>query len=638
MTCSNGVIDQGEDCDGTEFADETCSTLLGGLGTLRCSSTCRFDTTGCSNDTSTILCNNLTLDAGEECDGTKLNSATCISLGLGFTGGTLRCYSTTCKYDTSSCTTTPAGNSDCRTLGCTNSGDICVSQVSGLPTCVKGCPTSSCGTINETCVTVKGYVASNTTETNVNACKSCVTGTQSCSTGTVCTAETTTTIPYLVDVTASCACSDTAVLGGIGWESIGNSGCMGGVNEDVTSGPQTIAAKPTLVIRNVPGSTTPEFLVMWQNTSGVYASVWDANALQWEPAGNTASSTTVFQNGGPNTFANPQLALYDSNGQRYLTTLNLYDNNTGQTHVIVSEYNESLWKEHGINTAFPNNRSNEPPGISNINGTMSDQAIAVDALTSQKAVVFKSVRLGYTDDEISGRIYDPSNNKWSEMGTGLGKVNIGMTGKVYAPAIAYHRREGYYYVAWVQENGAGSNALYARKNTGYGSTWYAAANNSDTTTGLGYSYQARTPVIGVDDNDNVILAWSENGSIFVKKVNPYDSSPYFFGFLPGTTTALVGDGVEPSMWIQGKDIYLAWQSGSVPEIMVKYYDFVDAKWNSLGDSTGTSGISNSSNVPSSLPTIVVWEESSSGGRSVCVSWEEMVQTNSPDVMVRCYEH
>jgi hypothetical protein len=73
---------------------------------------------GCSSDSNTTTppaeagakCGNGTIDTGEDCDGTKLNSKTCKDVSMStFTGGTLKCSATTCKFDTSSCTKAMTG-------------------------------------------------------------------------------------------------------------------------------------------------------------------------------------------------------------------------------------------------------------------------------------------------------------------------------------------------------------------------------------------------------------------------------------------------------------------------------------------------------------------------------------------------
>jgi len=63
--CGNGVIDQGEDCDGPNLNGMTCGDLRPGTsGQLRCDQAiCRFDEHMCQ-----ITCGNGVVDQGEECD------------------------------------------------------------------------------------------------------------------------------------------------------------------------------------------------------------------------------------------------------------------------------------------------------------------------------------------------------------------------------------------------------------------------------------------------------------------------------------------------------------------------------------------------------------------------------------------
>lgn len=50
QACGNGAIDSGEDCDGARLGSATCGSLGMGAGTLRCSSGCRYDASGCGTN------------------------------------------------------------------------------------------------------------------------------------------------------------------------------------------------------------------------------------------------------------------------------------------------------------------------------------------------------------------------------------------------------------------------------------------------------------------------------------------------------------------------------------------------------------------------------------------------------------
>ena len=98
--CGDGVVQVGglEECDGEDFAGASCESLGLGSGVLACTAQCMRDTDGCAPST----CGNGQVDApAEDCEGADLNGATCGTLGyLG--GGELGC-SSTCKFDQSGC-------------------------------------------------------------------------------------------------------------------------------------------------------------------------------------------------------------------------------------------------------------------------------------------------------------------------------------------------------------------------------------------------------------------------------------------------------------------------------------------------------------------------------------------------------
>ena len=130
--CGDGALNGTEECEGSEFGGVTCQELGYGGGQLSCTSSCTIDTSGCSSDCtdgSCPTCGNGVIDAGEECDNEALNGATCSSLG--FADGNLGCTSS-CTYDTSGCTACTScrdcNNQACidgQCTSCRSDGDCC---------------------------------------------------------------------------------------------------------------------------------------------------------------------------------------------------------------------------------------------------------------------------------------------------------------------------------------------------------------------------------------------------------------------------------------------------------------------------------------------------------------------------------
>ena len=106
-TCGDGNIDAGEQCDGGNLNGKSCTSLGMGFtgGSLSCNpGSCTFNTAGCTS----VTCGNGNIDPGEQCDGGNLNGKSCTSLGMGFTGGSLSCTPGSCTLNTAGCACSPS--------------------------------------------------------------------------------------------------------------------------------------------------------------------------------------------------------------------------------------------------------------------------------------------------------------------------------------------------------------------------------------------------------------------------------------------------------------------------------------------------------------------------------------------------
>src|SRR5206468_1103911 len=111
--CGNGHIDAGEQCDGTDINGATCPDGSAGGALVRCTPECTLDFSLCPPPTTTTStattptttptqppCGNGHIDAGEACDGTDIDGATCPDGSRG--GAFVRC-TPECTLDFSLC-------------------------------------------------------------------------------------------------------------------------------------------------------------------------------------------------------------------------------------------------------------------------------------------------------------------------------------------------------------------------------------------------------------------------------------------------------------------------------------------------------------------------------------------------------
>ena len=121
--CGNGDVESGEQCDGLDLDGWTCEAMGFNEGTLRCTSGCRLDTSGC-RWIPPDNCGDGRINAREDCDGANLNGYTCEEIYAGYNiGGTLRCKAD-CTFDTSGCQSCP-GQIDCEGFCAPIGADCC---------------------------------------------------------------------------------------------------------------------------------------------------------------------------------------------------------------------------------------------------------------------------------------------------------------------------------------------------------------------------------------------------------------------------------------------------------------------------------------------------------------------------------
>lgn len=150
-SCGDGVRNGTDECEGTDLAGATCISLGYASGELACSAACSFDKSACVNTVTS--CGNGVRDDGEQCDSVDLGGATCADVG--FVAGNLGCDAA-CQLDTSGCTTCgdgrvqagdecdgeDFGGQSCTELGF-NGGDLACTASCGFDT--EGCYNADCG-------------------------------------------------------------------------------------------------------------------------------------------------------------------------------------------------------------------------------------------------------------------------------------------------------------------------------------------------------------------------------------------------------------------------------------------------------------------------------------------------------------
>jgi hypothetical protein len=124
-SCGDGLKNGSDQCDGSDLGGATCVSLgFASGGTLACTPSCALDVSGCSASS----CGDSVKNGSDQCDGSDLGGATCVSLGFA-PGGTLAC-APSCALDVSGCSVPSCGD------GVKNGSDQCDGSDLGGVTCV----------------------------------------------------------------------------------------------------------------------------------------------------------------------------------------------------------------------------------------------------------------------------------------------------------------------------------------------------------------------------------------------------------------------------------------------------------------------------------------------------------------------
>lgn len=105
INCGNGELDPEEECENTNLGGRTCTGLGYDGGSLGCLGNCTLDTSACEGEP-TPVCGDGIIVGSEECEGSNLGGASCVSIGYE-DGGLLGCNDD-CTFDTDRCLGAPA--------------------------------------------------------------------------------------------------------------------------------------------------------------------------------------------------------------------------------------------------------------------------------------------------------------------------------------------------------------------------------------------------------------------------------------------------------------------------------------------------------------------------------------------------
>ncbi|MBN2724359.1 MAG: hypothetical protein JXR95_09840 [Deltaproteobacteria bacterium] len=152
--CGNGIVDEGETCDGTPGDDLSCESYGYPSGVLECTENCTININGCAG----ALCGNGMKDSTEACDDNDFGSISCESLG--FLGGNLICENNCSVINSDNCIeasscgdnvideheecdSTNTGGTSCESIGFYDGGNIGCNENCTLD--VSGCLGGYCG-------------------------------------------------------------------------------------------------------------------------------------------------------------------------------------------------------------------------------------------------------------------------------------------------------------------------------------------------------------------------------------------------------------------------------------------------------------------------------------------------------------